>query len=83
MSCEPPACMAFPNGIPEDIMFLKASHDYPYPGDHGLRWELDPSYPFAHEPGPESPVFLAHMARQAKIRPAGPFYFDIPEGLDI
>jgi hypothetical protein len=75
--------MAFPNGIPDDIYFLRASHSYPYPGDHGLRWEPDPSLGLGPEPEPEHPVFLAHMAAQAKVRPGGPFYFDLDPDVDI
>ena len=33
-------CKAFPDMIPEDIIYNKHSHTKPYPGDHGVRFKL-------------------------------------------
>jgi hypothetical protein len=35
----PYACGAFPDGIPEPILYSRHDHREPYPGDHGIRWE--------------------------------------------
>lgn len=35
-------CDAFPDGIPEEILFEGADHREPYPGDHGIRFEVRP-----------------------------------------
>lgn len=32
-------CSAFPNGIPEDIIFSRVDHHKPYDGDHGIQFE--------------------------------------------
>ncbi|MCX7998724.1 MAG: hypothetical protein N3A69_07195 [Leptospiraceae bacterium] len=34
-------CKAFPNGIPLEIFENKFDHENPYPGDNGIRFELD------------------------------------------
>jgi len=38
---EPPQarCDAFPDGIPEEILWNRVRHDLPYPGDHGIQFE--------------------------------------------
>ena len=33
-------CKAFPLKIPDDILLNKVSHLKPYPGDHGVRFEV-------------------------------------------
>lgn len=40
-------CTAFPQGIPDDILFNRSDHRKPFPGDHGIQFEL--------KPGAESP----------------------------
>ncbi len=37
-------CDAFPDGIPEEILFGPFDHTEPYPGDHGLRYSPLPGY---------------------------------------
>lgn len=32
------SCHAFPNGIPEKLLFLN-KHDSPFPGDNGIQFE--------------------------------------------
>lgn len=33
-------CAAFPDGIPEEIWERIVDHKQPYPGDHGIQYEL-------------------------------------------
>jgi hypothetical protein len=35
-------CDAFPEGIPPDVYEARWDHRFPYPGDHGIRFDLDP-----------------------------------------
>ena len=32
-------CDAFPDGIPDEIIWEGADHHKPYPGDHGIQFE--------------------------------------------
>jgi len=34
-------CKAFPKGIPHAILSSEFNHIKPYPGDHGIQFELD------------------------------------------
>ena len=36
---QPSACKAFPGGIPIEIQFGSISHDKPFKGDNGIRYE--------------------------------------------
>ena len=38
-------CKAFPNGIPDEIAYGDNPHTSPFPGDHGIQYELDPDAP--------------------------------------
>lgn len=38
--CSTSTCDAFPGGIPEGIYCLAGDHRLPWPGDHGIRFEL-------------------------------------------
>jgi len=33
------SCRAFPEGIPDLILYTGVIHTKPYPGDHGIRFE--------------------------------------------
>ena len=37
-------CMAFPDGIPEEILAMKHDHKTPYPGDKGIMFEMHEGY---------------------------------------
>lgn len=37
-------CKAFPEEIPDEIVKNKISHDFPYHGDNGYRYERDEDY---------------------------------------
>lgn len=39
---EPPTCEAFPEGVPVEIYTGDVTHEEPYEGDNGVRFELDP-----------------------------------------
>lgn len=38
-------CQAYPDRIPDDIIFSRVDHRKPYAGDHDLQFEQDPSKP--------------------------------------
>jgi len=35
-------CAAFPDGIPNEILFGEVKHTEEYPGDNGIQYELNP-----------------------------------------
>ncbi|MBF6596254.1 MAG: hypothetical protein IVW51_17645 [Thermaceae bacterium] len=37
---KPPVCAAFPDGIPDAIVYGEHSHLRPFPGDHGIQFAL-------------------------------------------
>lgn len=39
------ACVAFWDGIPEEIFTGEHDHRQPFPGDGGYRWEAHPDQP--------------------------------------
>uniref|UniRef100_A0A7V3NV74 Uncharacterized protein n=1 Tax=candidate division WOR-3 bacterium TaxID=2052148 RepID=A0A7V3NV74_UNCW3 len=41
---QPLTCLAFPEGIPDEILLNKFDHHKPYPNDKGIRFELAPEY---------------------------------------
>ncbi len=48
-----PTCDAFPDGIPDEILFNLVDHRKPYPGDHGIRYEPAPGYEDSVDQGME------------------------------
>jgi hypothetical protein len=36
---QPLSCLAFPDGIPRDILELQLDHRRAFPGDHGVQFE--------------------------------------------
>jgi hypothetical protein len=83
-------CAAFPAGIPGHIIGLEASHEYPYPGDQGIRYEYDQSLGPAGSDSDWSDAWLAglsperrklaeeekaRMDEQLLTRPEGPVYY--------
>jgi hypothetical protein len=40
-------CQAFPDEIPDDILWGDNDHTAPYAGDHGLQWIVAPDAPEA------------------------------------
>lgn len=36
-------CEAFPDGVPEELMWKYYDHRKPYPGDHGIQFEPQPN----------------------------------------
>ncbi|NPV80734.1 MAG: hypothetical protein HPY52_10740 [Firmicutes bacterium] len=41
-------CKAFPDKIPDDIIFGRSLHRDPYPGDHGIQFEAKNEKDFKH-----------------------------------
>jgi hypothetical protein len=39
----PYRCAAFPDGVPEAVLVGRHDHREPYPGDHGILFELSPA----------------------------------------
>lgn len=37
-------CDAFPDGIPRELLTVSITHNKPYKGDNGIRYEKNPSY---------------------------------------
>jgi len=35
----PNTCLAFPDGIPDEILYGETEHAEPYPGDNGIQFE--------------------------------------------
>ena len=39
------SCNAFPDVIPDPIIYSQVDHRQPYVGDKGIQWEQDPGMP--------------------------------------
>lgn len=46
----PPACAAFPNGIPDEIRYGDNPHTEPFEGDHGIRYLPLPGFESKERP---------------------------------
>lgn len=56
---ESPGCLAFPEGVPADVLTGALDHRYPVPGDDGVRFLQDPSKPAHFSDAPLSGDELA------------------------
>ncbi len=59
-------CRAFPGGIPREIILTLHDHRFPFPGDHGIRYEpADPKneVPTAKFPKDKKPPSVAAQDR--------------------
>jgi hypothetical protein len=57
----PTACDAFPERIPDEIWYSCNPHTEPFPGDHGIQFELD-------EARDKVVRLLAHYRRHLRTR---------------
>lgn len=51
-------CYAYPDGIPEDIIYSRTDHRKPVAEDHGIHFEQDPAMPKL-DPAWYDPIFAA------------------------
>lgn len=73
------SCEAFPNGIPDDILFDHVDHRFDHRGDHGLRfipngvepvsWILDTYDSIAYDRMSQVDAVLADFCRDANLNP--------------